>query len=186
MNYNRLVYRNANMQDLSGIMKIEHSAFSNLICEEEKVFAERIDIFPEGFMVMEIAGKVTGYICSELWTKPKVITSKLFALGHSIEKQHNPNGNELYISSMGILSEHHGKGLGKALFEEFLKRIENELKYIESIILVVSENWSNAKKIYTANGFKEINILEKFFSHKKNELHFENGIVMRKELLQNF
>ncbi|MEI6055309.1 MAG: GNAT family N-acetyltransferase [Lentisphaerota bacterium] len=181
-----ITYRNAVFQDIDSVIQIDLFAFPNLICEDKKVVIERIILFPEGFRIMEIDNKFAGYICSEIWDKVVSIDKNIFDLSHSIGKQHKPNGKELYISSMGISPEHKGKGVGKGLFEEFLRYIADEFQYIESIILLVSENWKNARKIYSANGFKEINVMEKFFSYKKNEPYFENGIVMRKELLQNF
>lgn len=182
----KTTYRNAAPQDIIHIMKIEQSAFPSLICEKKSVFAERIKIFPEGFRIIEIEGSAAGYICSELWTMPEKITHNLFTLGHSIKKQHNPKGKELYISSMGIISEHQGKGLGKALFEEFLSYITKEFKCIDSMILIVSEKWINARRIYSSNNFKEICVLENFFAYGCNEPYYENGIVMRKKLLQNY
>lgn len=74
---------------------------------------------------------------------------------------------------------------GESLFEEFIRYIVSEFKTIDSILLLVSEKWTNARKIYTTNGFRQITVLQDFFSYKGNEPYFENGIVMRKELLQN-
>lgn len=184
MNSSEISYRNAIPEDISSVMEIEYSAFPNLICEEKSIFSERIEIFPEGFRIMEVNKKAIGYICSERWTTPSVITDKLFSLGHSIKKQHNPKGKYLYISSMGILKKYHGKGFGKALFEEFIRYISCEIRHIDSIILIVSENWLNARRIYSGNNFKEICVFERFFAYICDNPYYENGIVMRKELLQ--
>lgn len=107
-------YRNVLPQDISAITKIDLSAFSNLVCEDEEIILERIKIFPEGFRIMEIDNEAAGYISSEIWDRVAVIDRALFALNHSIEKQHNPSGTELYITSMGILPEHKGKGVGES------------------------------------------------------------------------
>lgn len=179
-------YRNARIEDIPDIMKVECSAFSRLICEEEKVFIERIKIFPEGFKVMETEGKIIGYICSERWIRSEEIHRSFFTLGHSIARQHFPDGSELYISSMGVIKEYHGLGLGRKLFENFLEYADLTFPGIGSIILVVAEKWNAAKRLYSDNGFREIKVFEGFFSYREGELCAENGIVMRKELLQNF
>jgi ribosomal-protein-alanine N-acetyltransferase len=150
------------------------------------VAQERTIVFPEGFRIMESEGKSIGYICSEIWKKAIIISKDLFDLGNSIRKHHYANGTELYISSMGILPEYRGKGLGEKLFEDFLAYITGTYPCLESIILIVSEKWLNARKVYIKNGFHEIAIFEGFFSYTDREHHSENGIVMRKELLQKF
>ncbi len=185
MENREITYRTVLPKDISIIMQIERSTFSNFICEDESVFLERIKIFPEGFILLEVKGIPIGYICSEIWNRSDVIDKKQFELGHSIGKQHISKGNELYISSMGIMPEHQGKGFGKRLFEDFLKYIADKFNHIGSIILVVSENWTTARKIYVSNEFKEIKVLKGFFPCTSSDHYLKNGIVMRKKFCKN-
>ncbi|MGE5631908.1 MAG: GNAT family N-acetyltransferase [Caulobacteraceae bacterium] len=182
MDSNGQTCRNAVLEDISSIMKIEHSSFSHAICEEEKVFVERIITFSDGFRVMEFNGEIVGYICSEVWDKGNAASEEYFTLGHSIKSQHKPNGSKLYISSMGILPEYRGKGFGKLLFNEFIKYITAAFVNIDSVILIVSEKWINARKIYKENKFKEIHVLQDFFKYKGEKLRCEDGIVMRRSI----
>jgi len=184
MNYSKLAFRNATVNDISSIMRIEYSSFSEVICEEEKVFIERIHTFPDGFRVMEYDGEIIGYICSELWERITAVNEELFTLGHSIKEQHKLYGREVYISSMGLNPKYRSLGLGKTMFDEFINYITARLAHIESIILVVSEKWTNARRIYSSNGFVEIDVLKRFFNHSFDRPAYEDGIVMRKHLIQ--
>jgi [ribosomal protein S18]-alanine N-acetyltransferase len=183
MNNSKLIFRNATVHDISGIMSIEYSSFSDVICEEEKVFIERINTFPDGFRVMESDGEIIGYICSELWETVNVVSEELFTLGHSIKEQHKLYGREVYISSMGLSPKYRSLGLGRTMFDEFIKHITAKLANIESIILVVSEKWAKARRIYTSNGFREVDVLKKFFCYSFDRPYYEDGIVMRKHLM---
>lgn len=178
----KITYRNANIADISSIMKIEHASFSEVICEDRKVFTERIATFPDGFRVMECDGEIIGYICSELWERVHTFSKDLFTLGHSIKNRHKSYGREIYVSSMGLNPEYRSLGLGKTMFNEFVIHITEKFTDIDSIVLLVSEKWSKARKIYASNGFKEIDILEEFFYYNVEKPYYEDGIIMRKEL----
>ncbi|HYE09650.1 MAG TPA: GNAT family N-acetyltransferase [Patescibacteria group bacterium] len=182
MNIGKITYRNANIKDISSIMEIEHSSFSSVICEDKAVFIERIMTFPDGFRIMECDDVIIGYICSELWERKDVFSEKHFTLGHSIKKRHKSHGREVYISSMGLNPEYRSLGLGNTMFNEFVKHITHKLAHIESIVLIVSEKWSKARRIYAGNGFKEVDTIKGFFYYDFEKPYYENGIIMRKNL----
>jgi len=169
--------RVATNNDLEDIMDIEVLCFESEICEKEDVFLERIEVFNDGFYVIEQKDIVVGYISTELWEYKEKIDSKWFELGHSISEIHNPNGAELYISSMGVLPSYRRKGLGKILFKKSIDLIIKKYNNIESQILIVSEKWDGARKIYKQNNFFELMEIEGFFEYNNN--YKENGIVMR-------
>lgn len=178
----KIIYRNANIADISSIMRIEHASFPEVICEDRNVFMERISTFPDGFRVMECDGEIIGYICSELWERANIFSKDLFTLGHSIKNRHKSLGREIYISSMRLNPAYRSLGLGRTMFNEFVVHITSLLANVESIVLLVSEKWFKARKIYTSNGFKEIDILEGFFNYNVENPYYEDGIIMRKEL----
>lgn len=131
---------------------------------------------------MEYYNKVIGYICSEIWEHSEKIDNDKFTFGHLIEDSHKANGNEVYISSMGILPKVKGYGLGKAMFEIYIKYILEFEESPKSILLVVSVNWTNARNIYINNEFKEICIHNDFIDYRHVPPFKENAIVMRKLL----
>lgn len=158
-------------------MDIEHDSFSKNVFESESVILNRLLVFPDGFLVLEYGNEIFGYISSELWEYSKKIDEKMFDLDHDITSLHKNSGNELYISSIGVLKKYRGKGYGKLLFLELIEQITK--KYLlKSMILTVSVNWAAAINLYEKNGFKEVFRIKEFFEDENNS----DGIVMRKYL----
>ncbi len=172
-----ILIRNATINDIEDIMDIEHESFHETVYEDWSVFLDRISTFPDGFLVLEVNGNVCGYISSEIWNYSEDIREDMFDLNHNIGKVHTTTGSELYISSIGILKKYRGKGYGKLLFSELSKRIIEKYNIL-SMILIVSVQWTAAKKIYQNNGFEEKYLIQRFFDDESNS----NAIVMRKYL----
>lgn len=170
MDFRKIEFRLANENDMEDIMGIETSSFKLEICEKSEVFLERIDVFPKGFFIMEHGNEVIGYLSSEIWKYKEDIADKDFTLGHSIKESHNNNGTELYISSMGIIPKFRGKQLGKLMFEEFSKYIVTTNNNLRTMILIVSEKWTRARKIYMDNGFREILQIKDFLNITKTRI----------------
>lgn len=173
----KISIRNAEKNDIEGIMLIEYESFHRNITESRDAFLDRINVFSDGFLILEIDGDVAGYISSEMWDFSEIIDMERFNLNHSIRDVHKPSGSQLYISSIGILKNHHGKGYGNMLYSELEKRITGKYSII-SMILIVSENWNAARKLYENNGFKEISRISSFFDDENNS----DAIVMRKHI----
>ncbi|WP_430884398.1 GNAT family N-acetyltransferase [Fusibacter sp. JL216-2] len=170
--------RHADLKDIDKIMRIEKASFDPESREDKSVFIERLDTYSDGFFVMESEGEIIGFICTELWVYKDEVVEGDFELGHSILDMHSDQGTELYISAIGISPKHRGKGAGKMLFQEGTGRILKDNPNIKSQILIVSEAWKNARKIYKKTGFREVLRITDFFENKAGEK--ENGIVMRK------
>jgi ribosomal-protein-alanine N-acetyltransferase len=168
--------------EIDQIMAVEHDCFEIGIIEDQQVFLERIQTFPEGFFVVKNLKdqQIIAYISSEIWHEKPIYTTNDFKLGHSIKSSHHLNGSELYIASMGVLKSERGKGLGDLLFKELLSTLKKSYPHLSSAVLIVSADWQNAQKIYQKNGFKEIGRLENFFNPSSN-LSFD-AIIMRKTL----
>lgn len=173
----KITIRNARPADIEQIMNIENESFHENIRESRSVFQERISYFAEGFLLLEINGEVCGYISSEIWDHLENIKGDRFTLGHRIGDVHTSSGKELYISSIGVLERYRGKGYGNLLFAELSREVSQRYP-ISSMILLVSENWTAARKIYERNGFRELHRIPGFF----NEENISEGIVMRKYL----
>ncbi len=175
---NEFGLRRAELKDIEKIMKIEKASFDPESREDKAVFIERLNTYSEGFYVMECKNEIIGFICTELWMYKDEVLESDFELGHSIADMHRDQGTELYISAIGISPKHRGRGAGKMLFQEGVKRILEDNANIKSQILIVSEAWKNARKIYKKTGFREVLRITDFFENKLGEK--ENGIVMRK------
>lgn len=177
-----IYFRQATMEDLDRVLVIEDKSFYQGIKESPQVFAERITIFPQGFFLLEIddCNEPVGYICSELWPGKNNLPYQNLVLGHSIKGVHHCQGQELYISSMGVLPEYRGKGFGLLLLNELIKQISTGFPQVSNVLLIVSEKWLAARKTYKKLGFAEVTVLPSFF--EPVGLQSEQGIVMRKKI----
>ena len=169
-----LKIRKADLSDISSIMAIENESFSYDIRENKQTFIKRIETFNDGFWLLAIDSKVVGYISSEIWNEE---SENNFLLGHDIQKVHNNNGNKLYISSVALSKKVRGKGLGHILFDYLIDYIPKKYPSVEKGVLLVSDNWENAKKIYIKKGFSETDRIKDFFSENGIK---RDGIIMDK------
>jgi [ribosomal protein S18]-alanine N-acetyltransferase len=162
----KYLIRNANIGDIISIMNIEEECFDVDTQEDSDLYLRRIMAFPEGCFVIKTAGKeggIVGCFFSELWSLPENLTSETFEENNTNLWKHNPAGKDLYISSIAILPEFRGKGAGKTLFIDSLKTILKSHKQIENLILIVSEDYTAARRLYTRSGFTELLIIDDFF-----------------------
>lgn len=164
--------RKANLSDINSIMYIENESFSYDIRESEQTFIKRIETFNDGFWLLTLDEKVIGYISCEIWND-----NTDFELGHDIQKAHIPDGKQLYISSVALLKEVRGKGLGHILFDYIVDYIPEKYPSVEKGILLVCDSWKNAQKIYIKKGFSETDRIKDFFTENGIK---RDGIVMKK------
>jgi ribosomal-protein-alanine N-acetyltransferase len=167
----------ATTADIHNIMLLEKACFNKFTQESEDVYLERIECFPQGFMILENNDTFIGAVSSEIWTYSPTITVNTFSLGHSIKQQLNISGGELYISSLAVFPEYRNNKYGKRLFYGLIDNIKKYFKQVKTIILLVNEKWVIAQKIYLQNGFKEIASFNGFFTEE--DCSRSNGIVMR-------
>lgn len=154
--------RRALPADLGDILSIEDDSFDPAVRESPDTFRERMEVFPEGFVILETREGSAGYLCSELWDLSGPPEPADFALGHSARDRHSLRGRTLYISSYGIRKPCRGRGLGRILFRDFLERASADFGFDE-ILLLVSRTWSEARRIYESEGFRPVLTVPGFF-----------------------
>lgn len=158
-----LTLRRASAADLDAIMRLEEAGFPPGIRERRAVFAERLRIFPAGFLLLCRAdGEAVGYFCSERWPRREAIDPARLAMDHDIATTHRDDGEELYVSSMTVAPTRRGSGLGAAFFAAALDEV-CALSGIASVFLMVNSEWHAARRIYAQMGFVECGRLAGFF-----------------------
>jgi ribosomal-protein-alanine N-acetyltransferase len=170
--------------DLGGIMALEEACYGEYTRESEAVYRERISVFPEGFLLLRDSVKsdmsnltITGAICSELWrTDGGAIPDEIFSLGHSIREQHRADGDALYISSLAVDPRGQGRGAGRLLVSELLRRVKETFPSATRSVLLVNEVWHPARRLYAKTGYTEIRRLPRFFTNADGGM--TDGIVM--------
>jgi [ribosomal protein S18]-alanine N-acetyltransferase len=172
-----VVLRAATLDDLDLIIRLEQNGFEPAIREDEAVFAKRIQVFPEGALLGYVGSACVGCFFSEIWQGETVAEPGNFALGHDIAQRHDPvKGTNLYVSSITVDPAYRGNGLGARLFSDCIERVGLQFAGINSVSLLVSESWGNARKIYLRSGFAEMTRLRDFFMSADGGTH--DGIVM--------
>lgn len=172
--------------DMPSIMQIERGAFIPPLQEKPRVFENRLRVFPQGFFVLLDSSVQTvsktghavnaGYFCSELW-RGVPADDKPFAINHRAAKSHCRDGAVLYVSSFALRPEYRGKGLARPFFLSSLAALCGAFAQIQTVLLLVSEEWQSALRVYVAAGFAEVRRARAFFPslHHKADC---DGVVM--------
>ncbi len=172
--------------DLPSIMHIERAAFIPPIQEKEKIFDERLQVFPQGFFVLSDSSVETvtraghavnaGYFCSELWLSLPA-DDKTFVLNHNPYKSHHRNGTVLYASSFALLPDYQGKGIARQFFASSLAAVCGAFSQVKTVALLVNEEWQSAHHIYESLGFTQVRRIQGFFPslHRREKT---DGIIM--------
>lgn len=187
--------------DIQDIMKIERQSFIPSIQEKQKTFEKRLEVFPQGFLVLTDSSEkivkqngkalTAGYLCSELWeSMPSIedseeIFKRKFVLNHNPAHTHAASGMYLYITSFALLRDYRGQGLGEKFFASSLASLCGAFSQIKKVVILVNAEWENALKIYKKLGFTEIRRLTNFFPTLKKISLFRHemsdGIVMSQD-----
>lgn len=145
------------------IMHVEKSCFIPEIQEEREVFLSRMGNNPFYLFRDKESDKIAGYISAEYVEKIPESASEI-ALNH---KPAVKTSNILYISSFALLPEYRGSGLGKEMWNQSCQCF-SKLSGVNTLVLLVNEEWEGAFHIYEKSGFKKVKVFEDFF-------HCENG-----------
>lgn len=176
----KIIIRSVVSTDIEAIMQIEYESFLPGVREERGLYVKRIALFPQGFLVAQNTdtGEIGGYIASEIWREEQSISSEALALGHDPQTVHDKNGRCLYITSFGTLSSWRGKKIGLALFEALEAKIKTDFPHVIKKILIVSEEWTAARNLYSKKGFIETGRIADFFT--PDHLPPQAAVIMMK------
>lgn len=118
---------------LDGVMEVERSAWPPELQATKEKFASRLHIFPEGFFVAMINGKIGGVTTSQITAYDASVSKTWDEITDNgmIAKTHAPGGNALYVVSVGVAKEAQGNKVGGRIVEEQKKlAIKLGLRYL--------------------------------------------------------
>lgn len=102
------------------VMRVERETWPPEIQASEAKFQSRAEIFPQGFQLGFIDGKLWGVSTAQIIkfqpNNPCTSWEKITDNGW-IKESHNPEGNALYVISIGVSPLVSRRGLGTALLE---------------------------------------------------------------------
>jgi ribosomal protein S18 acetylase RimI-like enzyme len=98
--------------------------------EDEAVFAERLRLYPAGCRVLEVEGRVAGYVISHPWRlyEPPALNSLLGSLPESPDTY--------YLHDLVLLPEARGTGAGSAIVETLADHAHTEAFATLSLVAV--------------------------------------------------
>lgn len=164
-------FRQACVDDIDAIMRLENECFGERVREEAEVFMQRINVFPAGFILLFDDEQLIGCISSEVRDSTKS-DEKTYKTGHSIARVHDDGGDELYISSFAISPSFRGCGFGGLLLKELLD-VFSLRTHIKFATLIVARDWAEAVGLCEKMGFVVTGEVPKLL---------KNGVMMRKEM----
>lgn len=111
------VIRNATAEDVARCHHIERLCFPEAEAAPRSSIEKRQAQYPEGFLVLEEANEIVGFINSGA-THRLDITDEAFKdmIGH------DPSGREIVIFSVSIRPDRQGEGLSTPLMHAFIER----------------------------------------------------------------
>lgn len=118
---------------LDQVVVVEKAAWPPELQASREKFEKRFDIFPQGFFAYELDGKLVGVTTSEITNYNGAIDKTWDEITDNgmIEGTHNPNGEGLYVVSVGVSPDAQGGGVGGKLVQaqkELTERLG--LKYL--------------------------------------------------------
>jgi predicted N-acetyltransferase YhbS len=114
------MFRNARPTDVDICFEIETSAYEGDEAATHEKISKRIEVFPDGFLVLEIGGTVVGFINCGCADKVEMSDEEFKEL-----IGHDPDAPNVVIMSVVVDPAHQGAGLSRALMTEFVDRMRN-------------------------------------------------------------
>lgn len=127
-------FRNAQPADADRCFEIEASAYDGGEAATHAKICKRIDIYSEGFLILDVNSKIVGFINS--------------GCAHAVEMSdedfkdligHDPDAQNVVIMSVVVDPAEQGKGYSKALMDEFVLRMRQMGK--ATIYLMCKEHY---------------------------------------------
>ena len=118
------LFRQATLQDAESCYQIEVSAYEGDEAATLEKIRTRIAQYPQGFLVLEQAGEIVGFINSGC-AYNVVMSDEAFKelIGH------DPVAPNVVIMSVVVAPAHQGKGFARLLMNEFVRQMSNQGKH---------------------------------------------------------
>lgn len=126
-------FRNAQPSDAIRCFEIETDAYEGDEAATLEKIAKRIEVYPDGFLVLEVEGEIVGFVnCGCAYNVEMSDEEFKELVGH------DPGAPNVVIMSVVVDSAHQGIGLSRALMNEFVDRMRKMGK--SAIFLMCKEH----------------------------------------------
>lgn len=203
-----IMVRNVRPDELNEVLRVEAEAWPPEIMAPIEKFESRMRIFPEGFFGAYEDGKLVGVSTSQIISYPVDNPKWESITDNGFIRNHNPNGNALYVVSVGVSGYHQGKKVGTRLVEaqkDLVKRLGLEKlvlgaripqyrDYVRSNGEISAEDYVNLERddnlpkdielrFYWRSGLRPVKVVPKFMDDDPESLDY--GVVMAWDNIKN-
>ncbi|EKQ56076.1 MULTISPECIES: GNAT family N-acetyltransferase [unclassified Clostridium] len=112
--------RQVSIEDLDAVAEVERKCFPAEEAASKESFEERIKTFPQSFFVVEIEGKIIGFI-NGCVINETVICDELF---HDVSL-HVPSGKYQTIFGLDVMQEYRNQGIAAKLMKHMIESARN-------------------------------------------------------------
>lgn len=112
--------RNARQSDAVRCFEIETAAYEGDEAATLEKISKRIEVYPEGFLILEEHGEIVGFINCGCAQDVEMSDEEFKEL-----EGHDPDAPNVVILSVVVDPAHQGTGLSRALMTEFVDRMRN-------------------------------------------------------------
>ena len=123
-----LVIKQGSKKEIKEMLRVESESWPEEIQFKEEHFKSHLKIFPKGFFCAYVNGTMAGTCISSIlnYDLNNPIPSWEEASADGFITNHNPNGNALYVVSLGVSKDFRGLKIGSRLIEK-QKELTKEL-----------------------------------------------------------
>ena len=129
----KMIIRNVLPEDLEECFLVETSGFPPEEAATRETIKLRIELFPEGFFVAEIDGRVVGILNSAATDKDDISDEELKQL-----VGHHPDGKNMVVFALAVLPEFQKRGIASQLMSRFVEDAQQRKK--ENILLMCKQH----------------------------------------------
>jgi ribosomal protein S18 acetylase RimI-like enzyme len=144
----KISIREASISDLNRCYEIESTAYAGDEAASREKIGKRIEVYPEGFLVLEFEDEIVGLINSGA-TDHVQLSDEAFKelVGH------DPNGKKIVIMSVAVHPDFQRKGFAGKLIIEFIDKMKAMEK--SEIYLICQTGLID---MYSSYGFEYIGV----------------------------
>ncbi len=112
-------FRHARQSDALRCFEIETAAYEGDEAATLEKISKRIEVYPDGFLILEQHGKIVGFINCGCAYEVEMSDEEIKEL-----VGHDPDAPNVVIMSVVVDPAHQGKGLSRAMMAEFAGRMK--------------------------------------------------------------
>jgi ribosomal protein S18 acetylase RimI-like enzyme len=110
------IIRNVKLSDLDGCLEVEVSGFPQEEAASRETIQNRIEIFPQGFLVAELGGRIIGMLNSTSTNREDIADQELKKM-----VGYDPDGGNMIVFALAVLPEYRKRGVARRLMLRFIE-----------------------------------------------------------------